>query len=290
MTDDIRTYLSAGEQAGMRYCLEIPRDAMRGESGIQLGHMTGTSLDFKDYREYQPGDDLRRIDWSVYGRSDKLIVKLFREEVNPHLDIMIDCTRSMALPGSAKLQGLLGLSALLAAAAGNAHCSHAAWKMADGIHPVVNGTDSPALWEDLACTGTASFEEAWHTMPALWRRNGMRILISDLLWEGDPLQTLRLAADGAAALTVVQLLSEVDINPPRRGNTRLQDIETNARREVYIDAVAEKRYRTALYRHQQNWHRACRQVGAVMVVIVAEDIVSRWQLDELEKHHILGVA
>jgi uncharacterized protein (DUF58 family) len=274
----------------MRYCLEIPRDAMRGESGIQLGHMTGTSLDFKDYREYQPGDDLRRIDWSVYGRSDKLIVKLFREEVSPHLDIIIDCSRSMALPGSAKLQGLLGLSALLAAAAGNAHCSHAAWKMENGMHPVINGSDSPSLWEDLSCTGTASFEQAWHTMPARLRRNGIRIVISDLLWEGDPLQTLRLAADGAAAVTVVQLLSEMDINPPRRGNTRLKDMETNSQLEVFIDAVAEKRYRAALHRHQQNWHHACRQVGAAMVIIIAEDMISRWQLDELEKHHILGVA
>jgi len=274
----------------MRYCLEIPRDAMRGETGIQLGNMTGTSLDFKDYREYQPGDDLRRIDWSVYGRSDKLIVKLFREEVSPHLDVIIDCSRSMALPGSAKLQGLLGVSGLLTAAAGNAHCSHAAWKMADGIHPVVNGTDSPSLWEDFSFTTSTSFEQAWHTMPARWRRNGMRIVLSDLLWEGDPLQTLRLVADGAAAVTVVQLLAESDIHPPRRGNTRLQDIETDGQLEVFIDAVAEKRYQDALQRHQQHWYQACRQVGAVMVTLVAEELVTGWQLDELEKHHILGVA
>ncbi len=290
MDEQYRGYLRDGEQAGMRYSLEVPREAMRGETGIQTGNLAGASLDFKDYREYQPGDDLRRIDWSVYGRSDMLIVKLFREEVCPHIDIIIDCSRSMALPGSRKTAGVLGLAAVMAAAAANARCSHAAWMIREGVHPVMNGTDSPGAWTGITFESSETLDRAWHTMPARWRKNGMRVLISDLLWAGDPLQSMRIAAENAAALTVIQVSARTDIEPTRRGNTRLTDMETGEELEVFIDAVVEKRYREAVRRHQQSWYRACRQVGAVMVPMIAEDIVETWQLNELQKNRILGVA
>ena len=83
MTDADRENLLAGERAGLRYRLALPHLAARGVSGRQLGALAGSSLEFKDHRDYQPGDDLRRIDWNAFGRSDKLTLKLFREEINP---------------------------------------------------------------------------------------------------------------------------------------------------------------------------------------------------------------
>ena len=97
MNEDYRKFLIAGEQAGSRYALCSPRNAPSGLAGVELGNRSGSSLEFREHREYEPGDDLRRIDWSVYARSDKLTVKLFREEVSPHLDVVIDSSRSMAL-------------------------------------------------------------------------------------------------------------------------------------------------------------------------------------------------
>ena len=67
-----------------------------------------------DHREYQPGDDLRRLDWAAYARSDKMIVKLYRQEVCPHLDVVIDGSRSMALEGTQKLRAGVALAAALA--------------------------------------------------------------------------------------------------------------------------------------------------------------------------------
>jgi hypothetical protein len=70
---------------------------------------------------------------------------------------------------------------------------------------------------------------------------------------------------------------------------RLIDSETDQQREIFIDDGAIKRYRNALARHQQNWHRACRQAGAVMVNLVAEEIVAGWNLEALVKAEILKV-
>ena len=117
MTDRIAQFLAEGQQAGSRYCLAALRRSPQGTAGSQLGRLAGESMEFMDHREYQPGDDLRRLDWSAYARSDKMIVKLYRQEVCPHLDVVLDGSRSMALPGTQKLRAGAALAAALTAAA-----------------------------------------------------------------------------------------------------------------------------------------------------------------------------
>jgi uncharacterized protein (DUF58 family) len=102
MDPALRTALRDGEQLGVRYALQIPQVAAGGWTGSRSGRRAGSSIDFQDYREYQPGDDLRFIDWGIYSRSDRLVVKLFREEVTPHLDLILDGSASMNLAGTAK--------------------------------------------------------------------------------------------------------------------------------------------------------------------------------------------
>ena len=102
MSNSINSYLLEGQQAGERYRLASTRHSPQGTAGIQLGRLAGESLEFMDHREYQPGDDLRRIDWSAFARSDKMVVNLYRQEVSLHLDLLLDGSRSMGLEGSQK--------------------------------------------------------------------------------------------------------------------------------------------------------------------------------------------
>src|SRR5580704_10380167 len=117
MDATLRQALRDGEQLGLRYALQIPQVAASGWTGSRSGRRAGSSIDFQDYREYQPGDDLRFIDWGIYARSDRLAIKLFREEVTPHLDLVLDGSRSMGLAGTAKPAAAAQLAALLATAA-----------------------------------------------------------------------------------------------------------------------------------------------------------------------------
>ena len=77
MDSAIRQSLRDGEKLGLRYALQIPQVAASGWTGTRSGRRAGSSIDFQDYREYQPGDDLRFIDWGIYARTDRLTVKLF---------------------------------------------------------------------------------------------------------------------------------------------------------------------------------------------------------------------
>ncbi|HEY0256254.1 MAG TPA: DUF58 domain-containing protein, partial [Candidatus Methylacidiphilales bacterium] len=71
--------------------------AWRGSSGAWQGRSQGSSIDFQDHREYAPGDDPRYLDWAAYARTNNYIMKLFREEVSPRLDVVLDTSPSMAL-------------------------------------------------------------------------------------------------------------------------------------------------------------------------------------------------
>ena len=287
----LREYLSEGERAGQRYALRLPRQTPRGATGLALGQRAGSSLEFKDHREYQVGDDLRHIDWNAYARSDQLTVKLYREEITPHLDLMLDASRSMALEGTAKERATLALAAMLATASANAGFGHAVWLMSDEIRPLPNGNAAPALWGEFELNHRGSIPltlpsppnggEGKGTGSSAWRTRGVRVLLSDLLWVGEPLLTLRSFTEGAAAAVVIQLLAESDVNPPEEGALRLIDAETEQMREIHVDAAIARRYREALTRHQQNWHRACRQTGAIFSTVVAETLLHDWKLDEL---------
>jgi uncharacterized protein (DUF58 family) len=284
-----RGYLVEGQRAGTRYALGRPRQAPAGLAGSALSARTGSSLEFKDYRDYQPGDDLRHIDWNAFARSDQLSVKLFREEVHPHLDVVLDASRSMDLEDTAKARATLGLAAFFAEAAANAGYSHAAWLLAGEYRPVGNGRGAPATWDGLDLSYRAEPEAAPGQDPPAFRPRGLRVLLSDLLWLGEPLATLRPLAERASVVVVVQVLAGADVRPPASGNLRLVDSETGATRDLRVDAAVLRRYREALDRHQQNWHRACRAVGAVFTTLVAEDVLNDWKLDDLVAAEVLRV-
>src|SRR3954451_6745771 len=149
MDPSLQQALRDGEKLGLRYALQIPQVAASGQIGSRLGRRAGSSIDFQDYREYQPGDDLRFIDWGIYARSDRLSIKLFREEVTPHLDLLVDGSRSMNLEDSAKSSAAAKLAALLATAAANAQCSHAVWLSGEGFNRLANDTLTASAWDKL---------------------------------------------------------------------------------------------------------------------------------------------
>lgn len=285
MDSALRQALHDGEKLGLRYALQIPQVAASGWTGTRSGRRAGSSIDFQDYREYQPGDDLRFIDWGIYARTDRLTVKLFREEVTPHLDLILDGSRSMNLADTAKADAVARLAALLATAAANAQCTRAVWLSGEGFQRLPNDTLAPSAWGKLELDSRRTPEQSFEILPPKFRRLGVRVLVSDLLWPGEPLQVLRRLRDGAAALFVIQLLARDDVTPPEHGNLRVVDSETGDEREIYIDSGIAGQYAANLAQLQQSWSDACRQCGAQMTTMVAEDLENR--LSVLESLQLL---
>lgn len=218
------------------YRLILPRESLHGPEGLRLGAAAGSSLDFHDFREYHPGDDLRRLDWGVYARTDREVVRLYREEITPHVDLFLDTSASMRLPGTRKGAALDSLLSTLREAAAAAGCSL-------GEHGFVSRQT--------------------------WRENtprplSLRIFLSDLLFPSDPAPVLIPLADRAASLHVIQLLAAEEESPPVSGARELIDAETGERLETTLDAPTVAAYRAALAAHRDRWHQACRRLGATL--------------------------
>jgi uncharacterized protein (DUF58 family) len=204
------------------------------------------------------------------------------------LDLILDGSRSMNLEDTAKSGAVAQLAALLATAAANAQCTQSVWLSGEGFQRLPNDTLTPSAWDKLELNSQRTPEQSFEILPPKFRRLGVRVLISDLLWPGEPVQMLRRLRDGAAALFVIQLLARDDANPPEHGNLRVVDSETGGESEIYIDSSIAKQYTDNLARLQQSWADACRQCGAHMTTLVAEDLEN--SLGELEAMQLLMPA
>ncbi len=219
-------------QALAPYRVRMPRGNLRGPAGERLGAGTGASLEFMDHREYSPGDDLRHIDWRAYARSDKLELRLYREEISPWFDILVDVSGSMNY-SDGKARALADL----------VHAFEA-WALQAG-----------GKARTLLCGGgqlqgeTLPFTDGPGTglQPLVPLRQGsLRILISDFLIDIEIVQELRRLAAACPCLYVIQLLDPWEADPTPLGPRTLVDAESGERLSLDLSGGALQRYRRRL--------------------------------------------
>lgn len=244
--------------------------------GAHFSSRPGHSQEFQEYRDYRAGDDLRHLDWSVYGRSDRLVVRQFRQEVSPHLDLVVDGSRSMD-GGGAKASAATSLVAFFSACAGQGGFKHRVWEAGDRYRLLGSSPQGPRSWRPWSYDGASSPRELLAQRQGHWQPRGLRILISDLLWPGNPATVLRGLTAGAVAVVVVQVVSAEEVEPSHRGAFRLQDAESGDELNLHLDEATVASYRQALERHRQSWLEACRRCGALMVRLVGEEVLSAWR-------------
>ncbi len=251
-------------RAASGFRLAIPRTPIGGRVGERLGAGTGSSLEFQDYRPYAPGDDLRHVDWAAYARSEILAVRLYREEVAPRIDLVIDLSRSMAVTEvKRRAYGQL-LGVLACASANTAAHTRIVTTAAAEPHPLQIPEDIERF---LDCEAGHSAIEESH-LPL--RRRSLRIVVSDFLFphDADDL-VLRLARD-CALLSLVQLTLRDEAEPAAAGGHRLVDVEGKGELDLVLDAAAVREYRARFSRLRQGLSVAARRVGARFAHVVAE--------------------
>lgn len=257
----------AALDAAKRWRLPFSRQPWRGGIGNWLGLGTGSSIDFQDHRSYVPGDDPRHIHWQAYARTGMLTMKMFRAEVAPMVDIVVDVSGSMTLTAEkASRTDELVAFCVEAADCGGApvrvHSVAGRKAMAIDADEVRSGR-----WRERQNPPSADDRTAGEGLASIpWRPGALKILISDLLFPSPPAQLLApLAASGAGMILAPALAEEADL--PWRGNVELTDCETGAMRRQRIDDALAARYRAAYARHFALWRDACRRRGVVFAQI-----------------------
>jgi uncharacterized protein (DUF58 family) len=250
-------------RAAAAFRLALPRTPIGGRVGERLGSGTGSSLEFQDYRPYSPGDDLRHVDWAAYARSELLAVRLYREEVAPRIDLVLDISRSMAVTDH-KLRAYGELAGVLACA-----CTST---VADSRIITTSAVPPQPLHvpEDiarfLACDTSLSALEEVH-LP--FRHRSLRVVVSDFLFPHDAdVLVSRLARD-SALLALVQLTLRDEAEPVAEDGRRLVDVEGRGELDLVIDEAAIRDYRARFNRLRLGLAGAARRVGASFAHVVA---------------------
>ena len=283
-----REAIAEGERIGSEYLLVPPRTTLSGGIGARVGRRAGGSLEFRDHRDYEPGDDLRHLDWSIFARTDRLTVKQYHEEISLFLDLIVDGSRSMSL--GEKGRASLALAALFASAARTAGLQYALRLARADLELVSRGAARPTEWRDFGLDYAGTPAAAVAAGAGTLRPLSVRVFISDLLWPGEPQAVAAALGYGAAAVVIVQLLGADEVEPDLRGGWRLVDAESGDFSDVLVDAAAVSQYRDALARHRELWDDAARGVRALVIRGTAEEVMRQLVFDELAAADILRPA
>lgn len=266
--------LTAAEIAALSRARLSLRRPVGAAPGGHLARRTGASLEFADHRPYQPGDDLRLVDWAVYARHRRLVTKVFSREVEAPLYILLDSSRSMAIGG--KFGFAVKLAASLCFLAFRAGDRFAVYPFRD--RPEFFGRPRrgrPALVQTftalshLSPRGRTNISLALSAWAERFREPGMCLVLSDFLAPGfrDGLLALRQARHAVAA---GQILAAADLAPPVLGEVRLLDVEEGRGRPMVVGRAAHRAYQEALRRWNRALAETCLELGIAQFLFLAE--------------------
>ncbi len=205
----------------------------------------GSSLDFADFREYQQGDDFRRIDYQTLARLDQMLIRLYEAEDDLVIRLVVDTSASMGLDGkltrAVELAAAIGFVALTRRDVVTVHTL-------SEDRPRQARFSSRSAWPQLSnhlsglsAEGEGSLVRAVADLLSRSGPSGLTVLISDLLDSGWEQALTRLPGRGAD-LAVVQVLGASELDPQVAGDVDLVDIETGRRMPMSLTEAAIERY------------------------------------------------
>lgn len=283
--------------------------------GERRSKRRGESVEFADHRPYVSGDDLRHIDWNIFARLDHLFLKLFLEEEDLSLHIVIDCSAShdcgepnkflfmQRLAASLGYIGLVNLNRVAISAIG-------AKALAEG--EARSGTDASEAFPETGlisslrdlrgrrrlsemvhylCTlepsGTARFTDACKRIALTRRGKGIMILMSDFFVKEGYEPGLRLLKGHGYDVFAMQILSPQEVEPNIGGDLRLKDVEDGDAAEVTISAPLLKKYKQILAAYNNRLHEFCVQRDIVHMTIKTDTPIDALVVDHLRRRGLL---
>lgn len=212
----------------------------------------GTSAEFADHRAYVPGDDIRHVDWHLYGRLEEVFLKLYREEENLHLTLLVDASASMDRGERHKLvYGLQVAAALAYIGLSNMDCVNVvpfAGRLAEGRFGLKGKGRVFEVFDFLRSIepgGETNLAAALREFVAREKRRGVVVVISDFCDLDGFQQGLKFLRYPRHEIDCIHVVDREEEHPNLRGDLRLLDSETGRFREMIVTEPLLLRYQQA---------------------------------------------
>jgi uncharacterized protein (DUF58 family) len=282
--------LSADFLAQLERFALISRRAFRGRvKGERRSPRKGSSVEFSDYRAYGVGDDLRYVDWNIYARLDRLYLKLFVDEEDLCLNLLLDASASMEFGKPSKLEyaarlaaalGFVGLVNLERVGVGVLR-----ERMAEGWSPTRGRNQVLPLMDFLTRlrpSGTTSLGDGLAQYALRAREAGVAVVISDLMDPTGYERGLKALLERRFDVHVIQVLDADEMNPSFGGDLRLVDAETGELRDLTLDGEAQRVYRQRLRDFLEGIERFCRAKEISYYRVVTDTPIQDFVLGQLK--------
>ncbi len=265
--------------------------------GERRSKRRGQSVEFADHRPYVVGDDLRHIDWSIFGRLERLFLKLFMEEEDLSLQIVVDCSASHDCGVPSKFL----LMQQLVVALGYVGLANLHRLTVTAIGPVEGGVMTQirdlrgrrrlaelARWTcSLEPMGSVPFTEACKRIAITRRGKGVMVVLSDFFIKEGYEEGLRLLVGRGYDVFAIQVLSPQELKPDIGGDLRLKDCEDGDLAEVTISAPLLKRYETMLTAYCNRLRDFCARREIMQMTVPSSTKVDVLVLDYLRRRGLL---
>ena len=281
--------------------------------GERRSKRKGQSVEFADHRQYAAGDDLRRLDWNIYARLDRLFTKLFLEEEDLSLHLVLDASASMDCGEPSKYLyaqrlaaalGYIGLANLnrvaISAMAGETATarddSGAAPEDAPGgalrVLRDLRGKrrihDLGQFLVNLEPAGGANFPDAARRIALSRRGRGVMVILADFFFKEGYEEGLRLLKGRGYDLFVIQILSPQEVSPELGGDLRLRDTEDRDLTEVTISAPLLKKYKQNLGAYIEQLRMFCARREITFLSVTTDTPVESLLVDYLRTRGLLS--
>lgn len=256
--------------------LNVKRVAPAGRHGERLSRDLGSGLEFRDFRPYTPGDDIRRIDWNIYRRLHKVFLRVHEEEQDLPLYLMPDLSASMFLEPVPRAWTALRCTLALAAIGLQHHDSAEVFPFAEQIQQQLerrSGRTSIMMLAQrlaqLAPTDRAhtNLAESMQRIATMRLRRGLLVVISDFFDAAGLDQVREVLRQMRHRVWLVQLVRPSDAAPDVRGDVRLRDCETGSATEVTVTTSVLARYRQVYERFNRDLGSLAEHLGGGLLQV-----------------------
>jgi len=278
--------------------------------GERRSKKRGESVEFADHRPYVMGDDLRHIDWNIYGRLDRLFMKLFVEEEDLSLWLVADASASMGTGDPSKFRfvqracaalGYIGLvnynRVTLAAIAERAATEDGDPESVGGVCSTLRNLRGRRRIHEMGtwlCNlepgGTTNFPEACKRLALSRQGRGVMVLFSDFFLKEGYEQGLRYLIGRGYDVIIIQVLSPQEVLPELGGDLRLKDLEDGDTAEITISGPLLKRYKANLASYIDEIRSYCARREITHMVITSDTDIEALLLDYLRVRGVVKGA
>ncbi len=238
---------------------------MKGE---RRSKRKGQSVEFADYRNYVVGDDLRFLDWNIYGRLERLFVKLFFEEEDLHVNVLIDASKSMDFGKPAKALYAKRVAAAIAYIGLVNYNRVSVTAFSDQYGPEMVGVRGRhlihrvlGLLAELEPAGAGNMTAACKRFAIRHPQRGVVLILSDFLDKGGFQAGMRYLIGRQYDLYAIQMLSPEEVEPELTGDLSLRDVEDGDIAEITVSRSLINRYRQNLNAYCQQLRDFCTRRG-----------------------------